>query len=136
MGQITRTNYGLVKTNTFTNAQVIAWPTTALTLVAGIAGRIWLPRSIVFSLDPWVANYTNVNVAAAFAPVISSGVAVFWVTMNKAVIDSILSGGVAITYMNTILNIPVATSTVLGGDITLTFSNGGAGNLTGGNVGN
>src|SRR5215813_4284549 len=68
MGQITRTNFGMTKITNLTNAQVLGLVSgPPVTILPGVAGRIWYPTFVVIALTPYVADYTNIDPTATFA---------------------------------------------------------------------
>ena len=64
MGQVTKTNFGLTKIVTLTNAQVINLPSTPIELIAAIPGAIVYPISAWMRLT-WVADYGAIDAASA-----------------------------------------------------------------------
>src|SRR5215813_11037547 len=96
MGQVTQTNFGLVTRKTWTNAQVIARQTTPLVIQAGIPGKVILPERIVMTLDPWVADYGAINVAAAITMTHAGAASTtLEVTINTGEITLLLAAGTA-----------------------------------------
>jgi hypothetical protein len=133
MGQVTRTNFGITKVIQFTNAQIKALPGTTPTLVAAITGKVILPHIISYILSPWVADYTNIDVAAnvgvninsAYTPPTLTGAGMF--AQGHA---NILWTNVGRDYDYT----PVNLATVLSQPLVLVVTNGAAGDFTGGDA--
>lgn len=61
MGKVTRTKFGIAKVINLTNAQIKTLPTVAQTIIPAIAGKIIVPTWVSFILNPWVADYTNID---------------------------------------------------------------------------
>jgi hypothetical protein len=63
MGRITRTNFGLVRQVTVTNAQFLTLPTLAVEILAQPVGRRYRVLGADLSLDANAAVYTNLDSA-------------------------------------------------------------------------
>lgn len=62
MGRVTRTNFGLSKIVTLTDAQIKAWGDDSnVNIVPAITGRIIQPYLVAFILSGYVADYTNID---------------------------------------------------------------------------
>lgn len=133
MGQRTRTNFGVSKTTVLTHAQILTLPTIPVTLVAAIPGGVILPHMILWTLTPWVADYTNID-----------GTSNFGVNINAAYTPPTLTGAGMLAqghanwlWQNTGRDYdytPVNYATVLNQPLVTVVTNGAAGNFTGGNA--
>lgn len=153
MGQITKTNFGIHKRTILTNAEVIALPTTAIQLVAGIAGKILLPVCAWLRLD-WTANYTNIDAACILN---IGGTWVFLAYLDQSIsndtkVSKLLADGAdRSAFLGPLANIKadvagmtvaygqsggIANADVEGQSLDLIINNGGSGNFTGGDVAN
>lgn len=133
MGQITRTNFGCSKILSYNNAAIKALADRTVTLLAGIAGKIILPHIVCYTLKPWVADYTNIDVTANVE-----------VNINGVFTPPTLTGGglLAQGHANIIWSelgrdydgTPYNYNNLVGQPLTLTITNGGAGDFTGGDI--
>jgi hypothetical protein len=133
MGNITRTNFGISKITRFTNAQILALPTTTPTLVAAITGRIIMPWMVSYTLHPWVADYTNIDGGSKI------GVNIGAVFTNPAFVASALLAQGKATVIWTEVGrefdyLPYDYNALLSLPLKLTVTNAAAGNFTGGNA--
>jgi len=136
MGQITRTKFGIAKKVLIANAAVLTLPTTDVTLIAGIAGKIWLPQFVSIYLSPRVADYTNIDGAAAFSIQIGGAANV---TLTNAFTPATILAGVdgSRLIQQTVCNfVNDDFTTLTGAAVKLHCTNAAAGNFTGGNAGN
>lgn len=96
MGQITRTNFGLVRTVQLTNAQVLTLPSTPVTIIPALPGRaLMVPVALGFGfaslvLKPFAVNYGNVNGGASFVFSVGSAPA-FKVTLATGLLSGFLT---------------------------------------------
>ncbi len=61
MGQITRTNFGICKTVTFTNAEILQLPVNSpVELIPAIPGKVIVPLSGI-AVFHWVADVTGID---------------------------------------------------------------------------
>src|SRR5262249_27292157 len=136
MGQINRTNFGIAKIAHIPNAQVLTLPTTEVTLVAGVAGRVWLPQFVAVYLFPRVADYTNIDGAVTFTLRLGNAANV---TTTLALAPATILAGVdaSRTIQQTVCNLVNDDFTTLSGAaLVLHCTNAAAGNFTGGDAGN
>lgn len=133
MGEVTRTNFGIGSVTQLTNAQILALPTTPITLVEAIPGAIIVPHMIGFLLSPWVADYTNIDGAANLDININS---VF--TPATFVPGAILAQGAATViwcnYGREYDFLPNPIADLMNFPLVLSADNAAAGNFTGGNA--
>lgn len=122
----------------YNNATIKALPTTAGTtgieVVAGITGKILLPVFATFTLDPWGADYSNIDPDFRFRIDMNSDGQ--WMPLVQ---NSILSGGQAKTVVcfNDNLNNPGNIALPLKGEpLSLYFNNQGLGDLLDGDDAN
>lgn len=66
MGKITRTNFGLTKTVTLNNAQILTLPTHAVTIVPAITASILVPM-MTWMRFVWTANIAGIDPTAFIA---------------------------------------------------------------------
>ena len=136
MGQITETNYGLCKITLIANADVLTLPSTDVTLIPGVAGRIWLPQFVCVALTPRVADYTNIDGGATMTVRFSTAANV---TLTNALTPPTLLAGAdnARQVEQSAVGFVSDDFTLLtGAALMLHVTNAAAGNFTGGNVGN
>ncbi len=73
MGQVTRTIFGCSKILQFTDAEIKQLPVSSpVTLISAIPNAVILPVIVSFTLTPWVADYTNIDVTSNFGVNINS----------------------------------------------------------------
>jgi hypothetical protein len=133
MGQLNRTVFGCVTKVQFTNTQIKALPGTTPTLVAGLSGRVIIPHIVAFTLAPWVADYTNidvtsnigVNINSVFTPPTLTGAGLL--AQGEA---NFIWGEYSREYDFT----PSSYDALLGKPLVLVVTNGAAGPFTGGNA--
>lgn len=91
MGQLTRTNFGIIKRTILTNAQIKALPTAPVVLVPAISGKAIFVQSAFLWLD-WTADYGAIDAAATmgiyYATLLNSPVLT---VLDEAVISSKVS---------------------------------------------
>ena len=72
VGQITNTRGGLggdyCRRLVLTNADIIALPSSVPLLVPEVPDKIIMPALMVFKLDPWFADYSNIDNTAEMGP--------------------------------------------------------------------
>jgi len=135
MGRKTRTQFGVVSNYVFSNAQVLTWPTAPFTLLQGVTGNVWLPQACWVELNPWFADYTNVDGGATIT-LEFAGTTLFIPLNLPYFVTGILQRGAAGGEMATMARVKGVLSSMVNANLELHLNNGGAGNLTGGNAGN
>lgn len=134
MGRITRTNFGITKVTTLTNAQIKALPTVAQTIIPAVTGKIVVPCYIGFCLSPWVADYTNIDGVTHNVDVNANGV----FTPPTFTIAGLFAQGHATViwcdYGREYDFTPENIASLKSQPWTLALSNGASGNLTGGDA--
>ena len=133
MGKITRTNFGCSKILLFNNAAIKALADTPVTLLAAITGKVILPHIVCYTLTPWVADYTNIDVTANVE-----------VNINSVFTPPTLTGAglLAQGHANIIWQnlgrdydgTPYNYNNLVSQPLTLEITNGGAGAFTGGDA--
>src|SRR5262245_45602918 len=139
MGGLTKTKFGIQRETRFTNAQVLAWPTTGLTISPPAPpGTLILPHYFVFNLNPWFANYTNIDPLAELRLLING--------QSSSEYDvAIGSGGIPSAFLSIFLAFgsphfdgydvkrgDANPNDLIGFPVVAAFNNQASGNLTGG----
>jgi len=126
MGLVTKTFVHLTKLVQFTNAQVIAWPTTPLQVLgAARTGQMWVVTGLMFWASPLVAAWTNVDAGVVAKP---TGTQLSW---NFQSFPSVFSASNHMSYAPGSFDLGLTSNAV-----TVSLTNGVLGNFTGGNAAN
>lgn len=147
MGQVTRTNFGLTKIVTFTDAQIKALPTVPQTVIAAPgAGRaifampaLVQPCLVSLSLD-WTADYTNIDAALTIGFALTGGLV--YCDLLNAASKQFLAWGADVMWQISPADVQATGSDIQNWTdfenkpLVLNIKNGAAGNLTGGNAAN
>jgi len=126
----------------FSNAQVIAWPTTPLTILAAPpAGQAFVIMQLSMWLNPGLADYTNIDPTAKIIPNYQSGgspTSALAFGANILSLFLLTAGGLSGALVANPPSINLYQSLNPSGPaaLTLTCTNGALGNFTGGNAGN
>ena len=136
MGGVTRTNFGCLVSIMLTDAQIKALPsTTPLVLPSPtifVPSLINIPVIGHFDLDPWFADYTNIDPTSSMTVDNPGGL---WITQGLTFgsVSILLAAGQA-----EVVNTPVGggfgahTKNAAAGALSLITTNGALGNFTGG----
>jgi hypothetical protein len=136
MGQITRTKFGIVKLTNFTHDQILNLPTTQTEVVNEIlsapnqSNNIILPVIIVLHLDPWFADYTNIDAMSKIGFDVPGGV---WISQGLSFPSNLILAAGQSSYSAIGLSIAAQNATsAFQGALSMITSNGVLGNFQGG----
>jgi len=137
MGKITRTNFGLRKRIRISHAQILTLPTLSVEVLPptpagsgpGGSDQIWMPLSVIVWCNPLVADYTNIDAACSLA---SSYMTFF----GGGAIVNVIAGGAARAALGLVGEVIPSVVVNPFNEFRIRITNGGSGNLTGGDPAN
>ena len=82
-------------TVTLDNDEIIALPTTPVTIIAALADKVIIPNFAVLHLANWAADYGDIHAAALIVVALNSSAGIFSIVDNSTAseVSSLLAGG-------------------------------------------